>query len=585
MNMKINRSGLLAASRIISILLIALFSIDATAQNVVTIGNGTSDHYYYGPYYRSSSGSSFNYSNYVYLYTSSELGIPPNSIITKVEWYKESGTLTGNNNVFKVWMENTNTSSISTSGTLGNYLSSATSVYSSTTKNFTVTKGWEPIPLDNPFLYTGNNLFIITGHEKKGNASGANRWRYHSASGKAEGTAGSSPRTNSSTFSSLYDDNRPNIRITWEPACPVEFNAGPVATEACANDSAIYSVNVDSADKYQWQVNTGSGWTDLLNSANYDGVQSTKLTVKNTVPSMDGYYYRLIARNTTEACSIESDSAELTIKPTSSSSVVINANPGASVCKDEVVTFYSFFSNGGSNPSFQWYNNGVLIPGANKATFATNQLADNDNIYCIMNSSAECVLSDISNSVNISVNPKVVPRVGLQMLDNGDGTFTFTALPENEGVNPKYEWFRNGVKMASYTGSVITINDIPSTDRIHVDMYSSENCVEFVKATSRKVTTSVGELSNQSFTELSIYPNPNTGQFSLSGTLNESTKTKDVLITVTNAMGQTVYNNTVRASGEFKLSVDLKDNAANGLYILNLFVDGNVISTKFMIRK
>lgn len=262
------------------------------AQTTVTIGTGTSDSYLYGPYYRSSSSSSFNYSNYVYLYTATELGIPTGSIITKVEWYKVSGTLTGSNNVFKIWMENTNTTSISTTGTLGTYLSSATSVYSSSTQNFTVTGGWEAITLDNPFTYTGSNLFIITGHEKYGTASGANDFQYHSAPGFAEGTAGSSARTNSSTFSSSYDDNRPNIKITYVTPTPCSGTPAPGNTVAssspvCPNTSFTLSLSNSLATfsgiSYQWESSSnGTTW------ANVSGATSATLSTSQTAAT----YYR-----------------------------------------------------------------------------------------------------------------------------------------------------------------------------------------------------------------------------------------------------------------------------------------------------
>ena len=284
----------------------------AQGQTTVTIGTGTSDHYYYGPLYRSSSGSSFNYSNYVYIYTSSELSIPTGALITKVEWYKNSGTITGGNNVFKIWMDNTTVTSISTTGNLGNHLTGATSVYSNTSQNFTVTGGWESFTLSTPFAYTGNTLKIITGHEKYGSASAANRWRYTYSPGKAEGTAGSSPRTNSSTFSSTYDDNRPNIRITYVMPTPCSGTPNPGSavasvSSACPNTpftlSLSNSLSSFSGITYQWQSSANnSTWSNIsgATAATYNATQSATT------------YYRCIVTCTNSSQTVTTSSVMVT---------------------------------------------------------------------------------------------------------------------------------------------------------------------------------------------------------------------------------------------------------------------------------
>ncbi len=215
------------------LMLIVLFAGAGVDAQTVTIGTGTSTSYLYGPYYRSSSGSSFNYSRYAFIFTAAELGIPAGSIITEVEWYKATGTLTGNN-TFNLWMNNTTATTLASGTTWGTLQTGSTAVYASTTKSFTVTGGWESIVLSTPFVYTGNSLLILTDHVKSGTASGSNNFQYTSASGKSIGYASSLAPSTSSTLTTTYGNNRPNIRITYTPGCTAPtLSSHPTTVSAC----------------------------------------------------------------------------------------------------------------------------------------------------------------------------------------------------------------------------------------------------------------------------------------------------------------------------------------------------------------
>ena len=82
-------------------LLILLACVNVSqGQTTVTIGTGTSSYYYYGPIYRSSASSSFDFSRYNYLYTASELlaaGITNGATISSIQWnkYDAFGTVGG----------------------------------------------------------------------------------------------------------------------------------------------------------------------------------------------------------------------------------------------------------------------------------------------------------------------------------------------------------------------------------------------------------------------------------------------------------------------------------------------------------
>jgi|GEM_PF-2603725 len=255
-------------------LLMCLLPQTGRGQATVTIGSTSgSSSYYYGPIYRSSASSSFDYSRYAYLYTDSELGIPAGSIITKVEWLRaNSNTLTGNN-TFNIWLDNTNTTTL-TSGTSWNTLETgATPVYASTTQTFTGSTGtWESYDLA-PFIYTGSNLLILTDHEKLGTASGSITYYYNNATGFGIGWASSTAPTSTTTLStSSYGNKRPTIRITYSSGTPC--TGTPTATLSASVDSTCaatpFSLDASAGGmaaglSYLYQVSTDGGatWTSL----------------------------------------------------------------------------------------------------------------------------------------------------------------------------------------------------------------------------------------------------------------------------------------------------------------------------------
>ncbi|HMO63570.1 MAG TPA: S8 family serine peptidase [Ferruginibacter sp.] len=74
-------------------------------------------------------------------------------------------------------------------------------------------------------------------------------------------------------------------------------NITPAATKACV-DSAIFFTATVKGNTYQWQVNTGSGYTNISNNIFYTGSTTQQLQITNTPASFMGYRYRCIINGT-----------------------------------------------------------------------------------------------------------------------------------------------------------------------------------------------------------------------------------------------------------------------------------------------
>lgn len=168
-------------------------------------------------------------------------------------------------------------------------------------------------------------------------------------------------------------------------------------------------------------------------------------------------------------------------------------------------------------------------------------------------SSNVCVFPEVSNGVTFDVNPLLDPSVQLNIMYDGDNTYTFTATPTNGGANPTYVWYRNGTIPGTLSGPVQTFTDLAKTDRIHVDMVSDEECVnpDMSVVTSRIVTTRIGDPENLG-NDLVLHRNPNTSRFIISGTYPVKVS-PEVTLSITNSVGQTIYSEKGRLnSGKLK---------------------------------
>ena len=256
-------------------LFLCLLGIQVNAQTVTIGATSGSSSYFYGPYYRSSAASTFNWSKYAYLYTAAELAIPSGALITQIEWYKASGTLTGNN-TFSILLDNSAATTLTSGSTWNALTATATTVYSSTTQSFSAAaNSWESFPLTTSLVYNGGSLLVATDHIKSGTASGANNYYYNAATNMAIGNASGTALTGTSALvTTTYGNNRPTIRITYVPGTPCAGPPNvPVASSSVVNACVSQSFNLSATNPtlasgvvYQWQSapQGSSAFTDIV---------------------------------------------------------------------------------------------------------------------------------------------------------------------------------------------------------------------------------------------------------------------------------------------------------------------------------
>lgn len=169
--------------------------------------------------------------------------------------------------------------------------------------------------------------------------------------------------------------------------------------------------------------------------------------------------------------------------------IVPDNNP---VCAGSPVTFTANITGGGSTPVFQWNVNGVSV-GSNSDVL-TYTPSNGDAVNCILLSNAPCTTAPqvVSSTVVMVVNAIQQSGVFIYASSNPvcqGTTVNFSAVPQNGGTAPVYQWKVNGTNTGS-NSSVMSL--IPNNgDLVVCEMTSDASCIVVNPVVSNPVQVTV----------------------------------------------------------------------------------------------
>lgn len=189
----------------------------------------------------------------------------------------------------------------------------------------------------------------------------------------------------------------------FTPCAAITFTTPPAAMSVCEGSDTSFSVVATNATIYQWQVNTGSGFTDISNNAIYSGATTANLHLTGVPLSYSTYTYRCRATSIAACNLVNSASATLTVIARPNVSIT-PANPaicpGGSVTLNAPTTGYTY----------QWFEGGVPIaPPATGASYNASAIGS----YSVKVTSTSTGCKDTSNPVTVIANPLITASQNL----------------------------------------------------------------------------------------------------------------------------------------------------------------------------
>lgn len=188
------------------------------------------------------------------------------------------------------------------------------------------------------------------------------------------------------------------------------------------------------------------------------------------------------------------------------------------------------------------------------------------------------------NIVTVGIFATLVPSVTISATQPGPYSpnqyITFIATPTNAGSMPTYLWMRNGQPIPGANNDTLHINTLNDGDSIYVKVLSSNPCPPDLSANSNikvvHINTGINELK---LDNLSLYPNPNEGNFMITA---DNILYDNIHIDVCNLTGQTVYStDTQPHNNTLKQKIDISV-VSNGMYILRISADGFQRNIRFI---
>ena len=184
---------------------------------------------------------------------------------------------------------------------------------------------------------------------------------------------------------------------------PVGTVTNPADKNVCVNGTTSFTVSATGGPfTYQWQVSSDGGatWTNVTNGGVYSGATTGTLTLTNVPPTgYDNNQYRAMLTVASCSSTATSTAATLTVNPLPV--VVINAAPYTALHPGITTTITAAVSPNAA-ATYQWYLDGVAVPGATNATIVVD--VDHVGDYSVtVNDVNGC--SSTSSSLTISNDP------------------------------------------------------------------------------------------------------------------------------------------------------------------------------------
>lgn len=280
------------------------------------------------------------------------------------------------------------------------------------------------------------------------------------------------------------------------------ITTNPSSLSVCAGSPATFTSAATGTVTYQWQVNTGSGFTDI------SGATNASYNIPSVTTTQNGNQYRVVV---TSLCGIStSTSATLTVQ----TAAQITTQPAAvGSCIGSTATFS--VNATGSSLGYQWqvsttgcggsFSN---IPGANSASYTTGSLTAGMNGYgyrvivtggCASNITSNCVTLTVGAAASISTSP-----VNASVCQGQTANFSVVTT----GSVSNYQWQVNtGSGFNDISGANSATLSLPA---VTLSMSGNQYRVNVFSCTANPITSNVATLTVNQLAAIATQPTNST---------------------------------------------------------------------------
>lgn len=287
------------------------------------------------------------------------------------------------------------------------------------------------------------------------------------------------------------------------------------STTICANDSVIVTAPA-GYNNYTWSSSAGNNYGT-----------SRSIVVRMT----DNVAVRVVDIN---GCVGTSDTVKIVLKPVISP--VVTANGPLTFCEGGAVTL----SAPAGYKSYYW-SNGATTREINVADGGKYTVTVTDNFRC------EATSPDLNVKVNQLPARPTITRTG-------------DTLKANSTVADAYQWYRNGTMITGETNKKIVVA-LPGTYR--VEIMDNNTCSSMSQPFDVILTDVDEEVVAGHTNEMTIFPNPTNGMFTVTANVSEAGA---VRIELFNLVGERVLNVQEMANGGTFTSTVNMGQLASGVY-------------------
>ncbi|RAW00265.1 T9SS type B sorting domain-containing protein [Pseudochryseolinea flava] len=235
------------------------------------------------------------------------------------------------------------------------------------------------------------------------------------------------------------------------------ITAQPAAEIVCAGEAASFNVVATGVLlTYQWQLDNGSGFTNVSNGGVYSGATATTLSISNTT-GLNGVRYRCIVTSTA-TCSTPSGGALLTVNTRPSAVdvpvAVCEITSGSGGANINLLDYNDEVTGNDATASVVWYESDTYLTPLTNPNLV---FASTGRTYYPRVSSTNTCTDDAVLTVTVKYKPEVTPLPTERLMCSGTQT---NLSYESQPNGATYSWTvsSNGSISGASNGNGTTIN-------------------------------------------------------------------------------------------------------------------------------